>query len=76
MDRIGEVEIIQTSADEKIGTIFFKIEVISNWDLHRLYDLLRAEKARAEITHGFDRGLHGLLEALKPIAKKFGWGEY
>jgi len=69
------MKIIKSEYDKEHGTQYFDIIRISNWDLERIYLLLKAEKARAIIVKGYYRGSKDLLEILEPIAKERGWNQ-
>lgn len=70
---VNKMKVTKVRHDKDKGTDYFSIDEISNWDLERLYRLLEAEKARARIVEGFDRGSKDLLMALQPLAKERLW---
>jgi len=66
-------KIIETKYDQEHGTQYYNIESISNWDLERLWRLLKAEKQRASCVDGFDRGPPELLQELNKLAEEREW---
>lgn len=67
------VGIKKSTYDKERVTQYFNIEKISNWDLEQLWRLLEAEKQRARIVRGFNRGCEALLLALRELAKEREW---
>lgn len=59
------MKIIKTMYDAEIGTTFYNIEGIDNWDLRDLYNLLLAEEARASLVSGWFRGSKDLFKCLE-----------
>lgn len=51
--------------EKKIGTHYFNIEGVSNWDLNTIYKVLKSEEARAKIFSDGFRGSRGLLDLLE-----------
>lgn len=68
-----KLKITKVRYDKERGTQYFSIDEISNWDLENLYRLLLAEKARACIVKGFDRGVEDLFVELQKLAKERQW---
>lgn len=67
------MQIKKTKHDKAIGTQYYDIIGITNYDLERLYRLLVAEESRAKATRGFNRGSPELLAELTILAKERMW---
>lgn len=67
------MKIRETIYDAEKGTQFYNIEEIPVHDLRLIFRLLKAEKQRAAIVKGWNRGSIELLSILEHIAKSRNW---
>jgi hypothetical protein len=68
-----EIIIEKIRYEKEIGTLFYDVKNISNWELENLWRLLKAEESRARIVNGFNRGTPRLLVALEKLTKQCEW---
>jgi hypothetical protein len=68
-----KITVVYTHEEKDIGTLFYDLKGLSNWQLEHLWRLLKAEDARARIINGFNRGIPELSKALDELAKTQKW---